>query len=612
MKKFLGKYKTNAGPDYPDNRDWVFRAPLLRLKSEVPVPDNLCIRDQGREGACTGFAVAAAIDLLKRNNESANFSASARMLYEMAKYHDEWAGEDYEGSSLRGAIYGWKQMGVCEDDDWKYYQSKKKRGMLTIPRAKAARNNTIGAHYRLRPVISDFHAALSQTGVIVVSARVHQGWDGPKNGAIKYYKRDQGGHAFAIVGYNRKGFWVQNSWGKNWGINGVALWTYDDWIENMMDAWVFRMSLPTPQIFGRHPKSSKLVSASTDSGIDVSSKARILRQEIAGHFVHIDDGGFHEHGKYWSTEADIEQTAKLVAESKDYKHFLIYGHGGLNSPDDSAVRISAMKDVFKENGIYPFHIMYDTGIMEELKDMIFGRAEKASMRTGGLSDWLDKMVEHLVRKPGTRLWNEMKMDAFEAFDANGAGTISINHFIKKLRGVSASQKKKIHLIGHSTGAVLFAHLLHALQRKDITLDTVSLLAPACSLDLYHSHYLPVLRGKKNLKIKNMDIYNLRDGLEQDDSVGSKMVYRKSLLYLVSNAFEQRKNMPILGMEAFVKDVETTRIGPEFKYSNGSTGTQTRSTTHGGFDNDIYTMNTILRNILGGTPNRPFTEQDLDY
>jgi len=38
----------------------------------------------------------------------------------------------------------------------------------------------------------------------------------------------------------------------------------------------------------------------------------------------------------------------------------------------------------------------------------------------------------------------------------------------------------------------------------------------------------------------------------------------------------------------------------------------RSDTHGGFDNDEYTLNSVLYRILGDKPRRPFTVRDLQY
>jgi hypothetical protein len=593
----------NAQPDVPDSRDWMYEPALIRLPESLPRPDGLHVLDQGFEGACTGFALAAAINLLNQRRES-DVKVSARMLYEMAKRHDEWPGEDYDGSSLRGAIHGWKNMGVCSESKWRYRATTP--GSLTIARARDARRNTIGAYYRLRPQIADFHAALNESGVVAASARVHKGWDEPKSGKIRFYKNRDGGHAFVIVGYNDKGFWVQNSWGPEWGDEGVALWSYEDWIVNVMDAWVFRLALPTPQIFGMKAESSRLL----DEGeIAERKKPTIDRSKIAGHFVHVDDGRFHETGRYWSTRDDIDQTAELVADSKDYEHLLVYAHGGLNSPKASARRIAAMKEPFKRNGIYPFHIMYDTGLAEELKDVILRKGKASQQRVGGFSALSDRFLEGLLRKPGKLVWDEMKQDASDAFDSDGAGKISLQLFIKHLRAASATGKQ-IHLVGHSTGAILIGHLLKAMGRMQVTIRSCSLLAPAASIALYDSHYLPVLRGKTKLKLERLQVFNLRDELEKDDNVAK--IYRKSLLYLVSNSFEGKRNRPLLGMEKFAKQVTRVKGMPAFHYSNGVSGNATRSRTHGGFDNDTFTLNHVLRTVLGKPSTQPFTSADLDY
>lgn len=590
----------NASPDVPDFRDYIYKPALIQLRPVMEPPQDLHILDQHSEGACTGFSLAACINHLY-TTASQDIKVSARMLYEMAKRSDEWPGEDYDGSSLRGAIRGWKNMGVCEEEHWKY--KTKDTSILTIKRAENARNHTVGAYYRLNPEITHFHAALNEVGVIAVSANVHKGWDNPRDGTIKFYKKRDGGHAFAIVGYNDKGFWVQNSWGTGWGKEGLALWRYEDWNENIMDAWVFRLALPTPQLFGLRPAISEKL---PESG--KTRKPATDRSTIAGHFIHIDDGRYMESGRYWSTAEDIEQTAKLVAENGKYKHLLIYAHGGLNSPSDSANRIAAMKDVFKANKIYPFHIMYDTGVMEELKDLIWRKDLQAEARVGGFTDWTDRFMEGLLRRPGTLLWDEMKRDANDAFMSNGAGTDALKRFIGHFKRTDANIN--LHIAGHSTGAIVLAHMLDVLKRKQITFSSCSLMAPACAIELYLDNYLPVLQRKHAARITEMTIYNLKDQLELDDNVAG--VYRKSLLYLVSNAFERDKEKPILGMEKFKAQIEFAGKNPAMVYSNGSRGSGTRSSSHGGFDNDVHTMNHILQRILKARPERAFTEKDLDY
>lgn len=101
-------------------------------------------------------------------------------------------------------------------------------------------------------------------------------------------------------------------------------------------------------------------------------------------------------------------------------------------------------------------------------------------------------------------------------------------------------------------------------------------------------------------------------MERDDHVTH--VYRKSLLYLVSNAFERtlpRKGRPILGMAKF-EDRNARGGNPEIIHSGVGSPVRSNSKSHGGFDNDLATMNDILRHILGGEPVRLFSSRDLDF
>lgn len=611
------KIAKNVSADFPDARDWIYTPPLIQLDDEIKRPVTNDILNQGREGACTGFALAAAINQL-RALAKIDGNVSARMLYEMAKKHDEWTGDGYEGSSLRGAIHGWKNMGVCLEQDWGNGDTT---DGLTVERAKLARHISLGSYYRIRPVISDYHAALKEVGVIICSARVHSGWNDIQGDEIQTGPAT-GGHAFAIVGYSqkRKGFWVQNSWGKNWGEDGYALWKYQDWIETVMDAWVFRLALDNSEIFSMQPKLSKLGATALAKGTkEVAPK----RDEIAGHFVHIDNGLWSHRDRYWSDKTDIEQTVKAIAESdNNYEHIVIYAHGGLNTPEDSARRIAAMKPTFKSNGVYPFHIMYDTGLVKELRDIITGKGQESAQRTGGVSDFFDSVVEKIVRRPGTLFWEEMKRDAKAGFVKDGVGSETINIFYKKFTELAQKGRNvKFHFVGHSTGAVLFGYLLKGMSAKNITFETVSLLAPACSIDLFADAYVPVLNNKKKIRINNLRVYNLRDRLEQDDVVASSLVYRKSLLYLVSNSFEKlkgsttvwAKEKPLLGMEKFEDEFIEKFADLEVVYSNGTTSRETKSLTHGGFDNDEQTMNDVLKRILKSRRiKEKFTKENLTY
>lgn len=606
----IGKYRLTALADVPDFRDWDYRPPLGQLANSIDPPVRLHILDQGAEGSCTGFALASVINLL-RAKARRRHTVSARMLYEMARRHDEWRGFNYEGSSCRGAIKGWYNMGVCHEKTWPYVAGKP--GLLTVAAAKEARNNTLGAYYRLGTRISDFHSALNESGVIYCSADIHAGWDKPRKDrgkdsyTIAVQDDSVGGHAFSIVGYDDKGFWVQNSWGRRWGQDGIARWLYEDWQQHVTDAWVFRLALPTPQIW--HLPREGGSDAGRTEGL---FRRNPTRAEIAGHFVHIDDGQFHDHGNYWSNAADVKQTAELVAESNKYDHLLLYAHGGLNSTKASARRIAAMKETFKENRIYPYHFMYDTGLLEELRDVLRGRHEEATRRAGGLTDWMDKLIERSAHKAGRAIWREMKFGAEEPFEKGNAGDAVLQTFLDAL--ARSGKHMKVHIAGHSTGAILHAFLIRRLLQlaPELRVSSASLLAPAASVNLFRSHFRPLLKTAKSAGgINRMDIYNLSDQLELDDSVAG--VYRKSLLFLVSRSFEEDpRPAGILGMERDCKHLAKKLPSLKLHYSDGGNSSTTNSDTHGGFDNDVATMNNVLKRVLGKKPAMPFTAKSLKY
>ncbi|MDB6172452.1 MAG: peptidase [Chthoniobacteraceae bacterium] len=102
------------------------------------------------------------------------------------------------------------------------------------------------------------------------------------------------------------------------------------------------------------------------------------------------------------------------------------------------------------------------------------------------------------------------------------------------------------------------------------------------------------------KIKAYTQFHLTDKVERRDTCVS--IYRHSLLYLVSNVFEQRRGVLILGMEKFFSALPPlTRERPERDWiaspvtSNAITK-RSYSTTHGGFDNGADTRIAVIKRI----------------
>ena len=337
----LGTRVLNVLSDATDLRDRIYEPALLdlALSMEPSGKDISPIRDQGQEGACTGFALSSAITLMNRqrhqklNPPQTTPTASPRMLYEMAKINDEWPGEDYEGSSIRGALKGFYNNGACSDDVAPYKDGDK-NWYLKVKHAKDARKLGLGAYYRLRPEIIDYHAALNEAGVIYVSAMIHRGWQNPPKGDIKPSHLTEGGHAFIIVGYDEAGFLIQNSWGEDWGgfdgKPGIARWRYEDWSATVMDAWVLRLAVPTPDAFDLTVTEP---TPEAESLFGTQNVRAPRHEDIIGHIIHLDDGKLKETGKYPTPITTIRETANFLADEtltadRDYKHLMFYAHGG--------------------------------------------------------------------------------------------------------------------------------------------------------------------------------------------------------------------------------------------------------------------------------------------
>jgi hypothetical protein len=677
----------DAAPDRIDIRDWFYRPGLAPLPDQVvninAVPRVL---DQGHEGACTGFALAAVVNyqLAKR---SLKHSASPRMLYEMARRYDEWPGEGYVGSSARGAMIGWARHGVCSDDQWPVHLAGSDH--FTPERANLALRTPGGAYYRvMHRSVRDMHAALAELGILFCTLMVHSGWANPagkaetihffENGnrfkrSLPLIQRDgraDSGHAVAIVGYTERGFIVQNSWGEQWGDGGFALLPYEDFLIHSTDVWAAQLGVPVLSNLWVEQET-------TDSVAGLQRAAESIPLETIRPFV-VDignNGKLSDTGQYWTTKSDVEllfnDVIPKATASWKKRRILLYLHGGLNSEVDAAKRIVAYRNVMLANEIYPLHIMWESGAFESIRNLLDDVFVEPDPSAGALADWLHKTREHLIEakdrtfeltvaRAGTAIWNEMKENAQLASnrkDRDGGMQIVAAAARNSLSGLSAAARQswELHVVGHSAGSILAAYALPHLVSLGVTFKTLQFLAPAITIAEFRKTMLPAIR---NGTAPHPSLFILSDQGELDDNVGPGGAYGKSLLYLVSNAFEGRRDVPLLGMERFLRgEVANSDADPEieklFRQSvdgrpalviagaelsaperragrrHGPAATRaaangrrasdrldlsslSRSDSHGGFDNDDATMNSVLYRILGRAPARAFDARDLQF
>lgn len=151
------------------------------------------VLDQGREGACVGFAWAHELDATPVAIQGMT-DARALEFYRRAQQIDEWPGENYSGTSV-------------------------------LAGAKAVQEQDYLDEYRWAFGVEDVLLTLSNHGPVILGINWYESMYSPDpNQYIRPGGRIAGGHAIEVIAYSHEAreIWLLNSWGPNWGWNGLC------------------------------------------------------------------------------------------------------------------------------------------------------------------------------------------------------------------------------------------------------------------------------------------------------------------------------------------------------------------------------------------------------
>ncbi len=613
----------NVVPDHLDLRDRVYLPPVVVVPGAMLEPRyrDLPVLNQGDCNGCTGFALSSVVGMLLRNagRKPAEARVSPYMLYSMARRYDEFPGSPNvdTGSSLRGAMKGWYKHGACAAKLWDSLS------MPCAPLKDAAEDwwldavrRPLGAYYRVDTrSVTDMHVALNEVGILYASAVCHAGWDTGLDVKIRkgsWWKipahkasAADGGHAFVIVGYTSEGFIIQNSWGKEWGSGGRAVLTYEDWLDNAMDCWVAQMGVVTEL----HEAIAQASGLRTQHGVVQLAASDTLRaHEISPYVIDMENNGdLSNTGVFRTQDADItalvtQQMARARAEwglrERAVVDVAIYAHGGLVNESEAADCAAKWIPALYASHIFPIFLMWETGALETLKnrleDMMRGQVQPAGGVLKSAYNWYNERLERLLVRPGSLMWGEMKQNADALTGSPQSGGRKLYEACRASPWF-APNKVRLHLIGHSAGSIVHSHLIERLGAQGWDFETVNFMAPAVRLDMFKEKVLPAI---KSGKVKRYHQFHLEDVMEQKDPTCKILLgYGRSLLYLVAQSFEQGVVTPVLGMQKYYD----AQIAP-LKLANVKAwcapADVSKSTTHGGFDDDTTTLHSIIALIKG--------------
>lgn len=145
--------------------------------------------DQGQTPACTGFSTAEELAARPVVVHDVTNDLGTR-IYKRAQQLDEYPGEDYEGSSVLGAMKAATEMGYYSEYRW-----------ALGPGAKKAEE--------------DLALAVGHHGPAVIGSNWYEGmFDANSDGYLVVEGGVAGGHAWVVTRFHvNKGYWTPNSWG---------------------------------------------------------------------------------------------------------------------------------------------------------------------------------------------------------------------------------------------------------------------------------------------------------------------------------------------------------------------------------------------------------------
>jgi hypothetical protein len=651
-------FKATALPDPFDARDLEYLPRLEPLPAVVNqrAAHHVVLHQDG--SSCTGHAVAGLMDtVLARMPGSGGKPplVSPYMLYRLGRRYDEFPGEADAGSSLRGVFRGWFHHGAALADSWPTLVMNPEPDLSDDAFIRACRERPLGAYYRVNAFrLDDMQSAINELFAVAVSGAVHDGWrvpvemedeiTGKRLHVIVRSPKDEslGGHAYILVGYNRIGFLVQNSWGTDWGDKGFATLPYDDWLDSAYDAWVARPGVP------QTPFASARTRTATASGGELATVPGTDLRTLQDHVVDLgNDGRLSQSGKFTSWPGQIEGAfghmdathARWAAEGDATLRVVLYAHGGVVSEADGLKIAQKQLGWWLNNHVYPLFFVWESGPLETVGDVLVDQVRKwLPFGAEGFDLWepLDRSVEGISRETFWWMWDQMKENAAAASEPISpskkaairwppTSTTAIET-MSDLPGASLTVDRlrryrdkhphlEVSLAGHSAGTIFLSALLARLAAAKLPVRSMSFMGAALRADEFATAVLPQLRAGLVGDFAN---FVLSDAKELHDKCNAGFVtfYHKSLPYLVARGFERPprdggREVALVGMARFLAKPIGTRsratLGQQIERaggavvvspSSGQVGSNCTANGHADFDEDKPTMGSILTRILG--------------
>jgi hypothetical protein len=189
----------------PDKRDKKFplrgMLPKASERTSRSWTDNLWRGNQGNTPRCVGFGCVHwlhAAPIVPKGKKVP--AVTPAKVYSLAQKLDEWPGEDYDGTSVRGGIKALQQLGYVQSYYW-------------------------------AATVEDSVRCVIDQGPLIIGINWYEGMCDPKADGLCYPTGEcVGGHCVCVTGASRltKQLRFLQSWNPSWGDHGHGYLSFDD------------------------------------------------------------------------------------------------------------------------------------------------------------------------------------------------------------------------------------------------------------------------------------------------------------------------------------------------------------------------------------------------
>lgn len=228
-------YNKGLLPSPLDKRDYLLTSMVKPLKTAPPEEHTewlkwvTPVKYQANLGSCAAFAGNGAVEAFNTKELSIPLDFSEQFLYGEAKKIDGRPNED--GTYLRAILKVLSNTGVCEEQYQPYEGIYPPKNLPASGFVENAAKYKIKSYALVSPDKLSIQTAISQVGPLLAGIMVDDNFETVDSSGIVPMpeKQTDQGHAIVLIGYNKLGIIVKNSWSYLWGDKGYCYIPWDVW-----------------------------------------------------------------------------------------------------------------------------------------------------------------------------------------------------------------------------------------------------------------------------------------------------------------------------------------------------------------------------------------------